>query len=124
MGLEQAARSVHPLNSVGFAPISDAELSRGGIARSVIVGTVETLREPVVSAAQHIGLMETTRRIAERGLLAAMKLLEVQINLLRLIRISSEVVRRVWMARAHGQYRAPNFFGKAVDALGSSTEGL
>jgi hypothetical protein len=32
--------------------------SRGGIARSVIVGTVETLREPIVSAAQHIGLME------------------------------------------------------------------
>ena len=62
--------------------------------------------------------METTRRIAERGLLAAMKLLEVQINLLRLIGKSSEVVRRVWVARAHSQYRAPNFFRKAVDMFG------
>ena len=60
--------------------------------------------------------METTRRIAERGL-AAMKLLEVQINLLRFIRISSEVVRRVWVVRAHSQYRALNFFRKAVDVF-------
>src|SRR6266851_4536625 len=71
--------------------------------RSIVGASVKAFYEMIATGRQRMHLVKATGSVAKGWTLLTMKLLEVQLNLSRVLGISSEVMPGAWRFSAHSQ---------------------
>ena len=93
-----------------------ASVDKSG-ARSIVDASIKAFHEMIVTGRQRIHLVKATGSGAKGWTVPAIELLEVQINLSRVLGISSEVMPSAWRLSAHGQDGAADLCRKMVNVM-------
>jgi hypothetical protein len=86
-------------------------------AGSIVGASVKAFYEMIVTGRQRIHLVKGTSSVAKGWTLLTMKFLEVQINLSRVLGISSEVMPGAWRFSAHDQDGAADLNREMVNVI-------
>lgn len=85
--------------------------------RSIVTAAIETFYKMVATRGQGIDLVKAAGSGAIGWTLLAMKFLEMQIELLRVLRVGGEIVSGTWRFCAHREDGSSDLLRKMIDMI-------